>query len=173
MTRPQYRVRLLDWVLGFFERQAEEPRRSKQHRQRSVMADDFDTLSRQSRQVVEEIEALARFSAGWDSYGAEPIGGRARTRAEELIELLRADTFVPRPRIVPTSDGGVRLSWSLPTAVSRLEIDATLFDSGDELTVGYADSPGYLFEGSLGDLRLLADRIRRFIDPDFAKTGVE
>jgi hypothetical protein len=74
-----------------------------------------------------EIKALAELRPGWNSYRAPAISGDAIKRALDVVALvvLRG---APLPSAAPSADGGVMLSWDLPTLEAQLCIDDHTFD---------------------------------------------
>lgn len=62
------------------------------------------------RDAVEEALNLTRLPNNWDSYGGRSPSLRVAVATAELLGLL-AQEDIPRPQIVPTSDGGIQLEW--------------------------------------------------------------
>lgn len=94
-----------------------------------------------------QLEALRQLPANWDSYGADPISGKAVRAARGLLYWLERQPLALRvaelrPLLVaPLAHGGVGLEWRGPTAEIEVEIGA----DGEY---------GYLIaEGPLGDRR--------------------
>ncbi len=71
-------------------------------------------------------EHIRSLKENWDSYGAGPIDKRAISAAHQIIQAMKRE-----PRIMPTSVGGILLSWD--TGLSEIgdvdlwiEADGTL-----------------------------------------------
>jgi hypothetical protein len=50
--------------------------------------------------------------AGWDGYGALPIGREVYLEAKKLIMSLPVVSFIPMPEIVPEPSGEIAFEWS-------------------------------------------------------------
>ncbi|MGH7411131.1 MAG: hypothetical protein ACREJ6_08775 [Candidatus Methylomirabilis sp.] len=107
----------------------------------------------------QKITAMRDLKPGWNSYRGAPIGDGARGRAMRLLELLRAEN-TPVPGVGPTPDGGVQLAWSLPSARGQLELEVTLLDSGGEYSFGYRDEDGFIAEGRVESVEVIASELR-------------
>lgn len=69
-----------------------------------------DTQAPWLDQVSANLRELRHLKAGWDSYGAPRITGRAIRRMVSLLEDV-ATASTPAPSIAPTSEGGVQVEW--------------------------------------------------------------
>jgi len=100
---------------------------------------------------------LSRLEPDWNSYGAEPMSGRAIHAARGLLELMReslGDLLGERIRpyaVAPVSDGGIQLEWK--GTKEDLEVE-----------VGPQDGLSYLLvEGEAPD--------RHFVEQDAASSS--
>jgi hypothetical protein len=94
--------------------------------------------------VIRELDELLELPANWDTYGGEPVDIRAASAAAQLLVNLLSNG-VPPPRMVPTSEGGIRLEWYR----SGLELQIDLVSEGP--TLFYRDLVTQeTWEGALG-----------------------
>jgi hypothetical protein len=77
-----------------------------------------------------DVKDLLTLDEGWDGDVADPV---AIAAVENALRLIRAfdqaglAEQLPRPRILPTVNGGVAIAWSSPVARVEFEVD----DTGD------------------------------------------
>jgi hypothetical protein len=57
-----------------------------------------------------QLEELSKLANGWDSYGGKQITATALSFARQLL-LQLVTPGMPRPSLVPTSDGSVQIEW--------------------------------------------------------------
>lgn len=75
-----------------------------------------------------DTKELLSLDEGWDGDVADTV---STTAVESAIRLLRAFDHaglvdqLPRPRILPTVNGGVAIAWCSPTARVEFEVDET------------------------------------------------
>lgn len=91
-------------------------------------------------------QLLSHHQAGWDSYGALPIGRRAVDQAAELVEILLEDGF-PAPDVFPLTEGGARLEW----IQNVLELSINVDGIGEPSVYFCDDSAGEEWEARLTD----------------------
>jgi len=72
--------------------------------------------------VVEQLNDLRRLRFGWDGYRGAPISKEIITAAIAMINALD-DHIAPRPRVVPTTSGGLQLEWNRPDRALELEFE--------------------------------------------------
>src|SRR5574341_937382 len=60
--------------------------------------------------AMNSMKHLAGMSAGWNSYGAQPVQVIAAKRTLMLLALL-LDHQTPDPNVIPRTDGGMQLEW--------------------------------------------------------------
>lgn len=90
--------------------------------------------------VVMDLLSIKSLREDWDSYGGLPIDSAKVDQALVFLALVMNDDS-PAPDVVPLADGGIQLSWQLPTG----ELDF-ISDSEDEtpgvwLTTGEGSDP--------------------------------
>lgn len=96
--------------------------------------------------AAERIRYLQSLGEGWDGYGSSGVSPRL---ANAVVRFLSAPLWAstPRPRIVPTSRGGLAVEWRVPPATLELE-----FDPQGSVDVYVSDtSAGIEWEGNLGE----------------------
>lgn len=92
------------------------------------------------------IQHLQSLGEGWDGYGSSRVDPRLATA---VMRFLSTPLWVstPRPRIVPTSHGGLAVEWRGTRATLELE-----FDPQGSVDVYVSDhSTGTEWEGDLGE----------------------
>lgn len=62
------------------------------------------------RDAERKLAELASLPPNWDSYGGRPLSPEMRFAAGRLIAQI-AELGLPKPAIVPTSDGSIQLEW--------------------------------------------------------------
>jgi hypothetical protein len=67
--------------------------------------------------VNDDLARLAKLPRNWDSYGANELTAAAVESARSLIE---------RPRVAPSVDGGVSVTWTN----EHIEVDVTILPDG-------------------------------------------
>jgi len=73
--------------------------------------------------LLDELTALSRLPANWDSYGARAIDTQAAFMAAKfLCDVLREDSVLPK--LVPTVRGNIQLEWYNGRAELEVEIGA-------------------------------------------------
>jgi len=77
--------------------------------------------------LVNEIKALAQHQPGWNSYRAPAISPNAIKIALDVVDAV-AHRGAPLPSAAPSPDGGVMLSWDLPTLEVQLLVDEDSLD---------------------------------------------
>lgn len=75
------------------------------------------------------IEGISQFPPGWDGYGAVTPTEEA-LNVTQLI-LRNVPEYAPRPRVIPTTDGGIQIEWYRQGMDVTLEVmgsrDITLY----------------------------------------------
>lgn len=95
--------------------------------------------------AIARINYLESFREGWDGYGSSSVNPRlAKAVLRFLSTPLWAST--PRPKIVPTSDGGLAVEWRGAGATLELE-----FDPQGSVSVYVSHATGMEWEGKLGE----------------------
>lgn len=97
--------------------------------------------------ALRDLRDVFALPPGWDSYGAPAIDPDAAAVAREVLRLL-AEENAPRPRVVPTSDGGIHLDWHGAGVEFQLEIEP----QPERVTLFFSDlGTGAYWEGPLGE----------------------
>jgi hypothetical protein len=60
--------------------------------------------------LKEKLAEMTALEANWDTYGAEPPGRNALSRAEEILLILRGQSLLPT-KVVASSEGGVAICF--------------------------------------------------------------
>jgi hypothetical protein len=106
----------------------------------------------------QKLNDMAKITANWDSYGAQPPNLEARACAAEILILLQTQSFPPST-IVPSSEGGVAICF----VNSGTYADIECLNTGEILAVTYKgnDEP-YVWDVGRQDtaLRSAIERIR-------------
>jgi hypothetical protein len=75
------------------------------------------------------LEGLSRFRQGWDGFGAVAPTEGSLQMAQRV--LRHVPDYAPRPRILPTTDGGIQIEWYRQGMDITLEVmgplEVTLF----------------------------------------------
>jgi hypothetical protein len=58
----------------------------------------------------ERLRELGRLSVGWDGHGGSPVRGAVASFALAVLTAIMRPG-IPRPSIMPLSDGGVQIEW--------------------------------------------------------------
>jgi hypothetical protein len=106
--------------VGFIDRERVEPVRQWQVSTREgVVKHTPQWLNN----LLDELTALSRLPANWDSYGARPIDPQAALMAARFLDsVLREDSFLPK--LVPTVRGNIQLEWYNDRAELEVEVGA-------------------------------------------------
>jgi hypothetical protein len=96
------------------------------------------------------IAGLLDLRDGWDSYRGQALTAEARVLLPRAIQVAHA-FGLPRPWVVPCSDGGFQLEWHRPDFEAEVELD-----SDGDVTL-FIDQPGPDAEAKLVEtLRILS-----------------
>jgi len=97
----------------------------------SAEGSNFLNVQLQLQQALSEVRALHTVADDWDSYGTPAPTYSAMASATSVINLLKSVLVIPA-RILPSSEGGVAISFSGPEG--RRALIETLND-GDKYIV--------------------------------------
>lgn len=81
----------------------------------------MSTKTRTQERPRDRIAELSRLEAGWLDGEGEAISPHALLAMRRLLDDLGEQ--LPKPRIYPTADGGVRAEWSLQRRELSIVID--------------------------------------------------
>lgn len=112
--------------VGFIDRELVEPVRQWQVSTREGAIKD---TPRWLNSLKDELTALSRLPANWDSYGARAIDPQAALMtARFLCSALREEAVLPK--LVPTVRGNIQLEWYNDRAELEIEVGAQGPDDG-------------------------------------------
>lgn len=74
-------------------------------------------------QAISDLESLTQLPDNWDGHGAQPVDDIAQEAATRMLRRLMVHG-VPRPDILPTSNGGVAFEWESKQISLSLEIES-------------------------------------------------
>lgn len=114
----------------------------------------IQTESEWAKPLFQSLSELLMLSKNWDSYGANRIDPSLVSNSITLL-LLIIDKDVPRPSVVPTSDGGIQLEWH--TRGIDMEISVEL---KDKFNLFFKDRVG----GNLIDQEVKLSNPKLFLD---------
>ncbi len=91
--------------------------------------------------------------------------------ASNVISLLR-EKHLGVPRIGPSPDGGVGMSWELTSGGRVLEVDAVVLDWGKiEYREGFADADGFRVDTVLPDIKDLSVQLVKVLQAASSPSG--
>jgi hypothetical protein len=73
--------------------------------------------------VGADLDELSRLQPNWDGYGAPVIDPAVIAAARSFVGRL-PENLVYRPRVVPTSGGGLQLEWHHGSKILELEFES-------------------------------------------------
>lgn len=103
-----------------------------------------DSAPKWLHDATEQIVALLRLEADWDSYGAQPVRFQAAIAALDLMLELIGESTCP-PSIVPTVDGGIQIEWH----VRGIDLEIEMMDFRNASLFVYDSETEVEWEGKL------------------------
>jgi hypothetical protein len=119
--------------------------------------------SEQAAQLA-RLESFRELQRGWDSYGAEPPSETAIENARRILRLLWDFDGGPRPRLLPSVEGGVGIIF---TGSGEKYADIECFNDGDILGITSEGTPDpfvWTVDASTESFRAAIERITAFLN---------
>ena len=80
------------------------------------------------------LQATTMLQPGWDTYGADPPSQIARELAQKILRKLEAEALPPS-RLLPSSEGGIAISFANEHGRAEIEI----YNTGEIAAATYSD----------------------------------
>lgn len=119
----------------------------------------FGRTDAAAQRAISRIEQLAQLKPGWNSYKAAPISGYAMKKAIGLVYAMDSVGAVPEMKIAPTSDGGVFLGWSAPSALGDLDVEFIFLADRSEFLIGLPEADDFIARGSAEDFHAALKKV--------------